>query len=85
MKNLMNEALKIMATKVSYIKGWTMLCALVLAAGLFSPRPVAAHPAGAGQRHQAILVEALDGLDDLRVPAKKTSNLKRQVMPLGRL
>ena len=45
MQNLKNEALKTMAMIVRSIKGWTMLFALVLAAGIFSPQPVAASAA----------------------------------------
>ena len=47
MKNLKNEAIKTIATIGQFIKGWTMLFALVLAAGIISPQQVAAHAAQA--------------------------------------
>ena len=45
MKNLKYEALKSMETKVRSIKGWRVLFALVLAAAILTPHPVAAQAA----------------------------------------
>jgi len=45
MKNLKNEALKTIETKVRSIKGWRMLFALVLSAAILTPHPVAASAA----------------------------------------
>jgi hypothetical protein len=45
MKNLKNEAIKDLATIVRSIKGGRMLSALVLAAAMLAPHPVAAHAA----------------------------------------
>lgn len=62
MKNLKNEILKTMATKVRSSKGWTILFALVLAVGMLTPHPVAAQGAACSPGTQPVtLVASING------------------------